>query len=81
VDVVLHHDMHVLVATGAREGDVAAVDRGLRVGRGLDVVPSMTVPTAGNFRDMTFEVGPAMDAVGIGGRRAAGPRVRGLLMA
>jgi hypothetical protein len=81
VDVIFHDDIHVLVATGAREGDVAAVDHGLRVGAGLDVVAAVTVPAAGNFRDVTFEVSAPVDAVGIGGRGAAGPRVRGLLMA
>ena len=81
MDVILHDDIHVLVATGAREGDVAAVDHGLRVGAGLDVVAAVTVPAAGNFRDVTFEVSAPVDAVGIGGRGAAGPRVRGLLMA
>jgi hypothetical protein len=81
MDVVFHDDIHVLVATGAREGDVAAVDHRLRVGRGLDVVTSVAVPTAGNLRFVTFEVGPAMDAVGIGGRGPAGTCVRSLLMA
>ncbi len=81
VDVVLHDDIHVLVTTGARERDIAAVDHGAGIGDGLDVVPPMTVPAPGHFRDVTFEVGPAVDAVGIGGRGAAGPRVRGLLMA
>jgi hypothetical protein len=80
VDVILHDDIHVLVAAGAREGDVAAVDHGLRVGDGLDIVAAVTVPAAGHFRDVTFEVGAPVDAVGIGGRCTAGPRVRGLLM-
>lgn len=81
MDVVFHNNIHVRVATGAREGDVAAIDHGLRVGDGLDIVPSMTVPATGHFRDLAFEVGPAVDAVGIGSRRAAGSRFRGLLMA
>ena len=81
MDVVLHDDVHVLVAAGAREGDIAAVDQGLRVGRGLDVVPPVAVPAPGHLRFVTFEVSASVDAVRIGGRGTAGPRLRSLLMA
>ena len=73
VDVVLHDDRHVFVASGTGQRDVAAIDRGLGVGDGLDDVDPMAVPATGDFPLPPLEVGPAVDAVGIGGR-ARGPR-------
>jgi hypothetical protein len=81
VDVVLQDDGHILMAAGAGHRDVAAVDRGIRVVDRLDVMTAVAIPTSGRVEDASLEIGPAVDAVGIGRRAPAGPRIRRLPMA
>jgi hypothetical protein len=81
MNVVLEDDGHILVAAGASHGDIAAMDRGVRVGDRLDDVTAVAIPASGRIEDSPLEVGPAVDAVGIGRRAPAGPRIRRLPMA
>ncbi len=79
MDVVLGDDAHVLVAGGAHQGDVLAVDRGLGVGSRPDVVLAVAVPAPGHLFGVPLEVGPAVDAVPV--REGAHPRRLGALLA
>src|SRR5665647_2918261 len=81
VDIVFNDDGHVLVASGAGHGDIAAVDQGVGIGGRLDDMMTMTIPAAGHLRFVPLEVGPAVDAVGVRRRAPAGTRIGGRPMA
>jgi hypothetical protein len=69
------------VAARAGYGDIAAVDRRIRVGDRLDQMTAMAIPAYGRFGNPSLQASPAVNAVGISDRAPAWTRIRGLQMA
>jgi len=65
VDMILDHDVHILMAGGAGQGNVRSVDCRFRVVGSADVVLPVAIPAAGGFFDPSFQVSPAVDAIRI----------------
>jgi hypothetical protein len=65
VDVIFNNYGHVIVASGAGQGDVPPVGQGLGIGYGEDIVLAVTVPAMGHILSPPLEIALAVDAVRI----------------